>query len=74
MSASDQQPKPTEANPNPAQSYKKYLADGVYADFDGHYIVLTTEQGDDIATNTIRLENTTLRALYQYVQWLKEQK
>jgi len=34
---------------------KSYLGDGVYVDYDGYHIILTTENGIT-ATNTIYLE------------------
>jgi hypothetical protein len=34
---------------------KVYLGDGVYADFDGYAITLTTENGVEV-TNTIELD------------------
>lgn len=43
-------------------SFKEYLGDSVYADFDGFAIVLTTENGDG-ASNTIVLEPQVLNAL-----------
>ena len=50
--------------------HKDYLADGVYASFDGYGIVLTTENGIE-ATNTIVLEPEVLRALNRYVERIK---
>ena len=44
---------------------KVYLGDGVYADFDGYHIVLTTEDGIE-TTNTIYLEAAVLNALNRY--------
>lgn len=46
---------------------KKYLGDGVYADFDGFNIILTTENGIE-ATNTIVLEPKVGLDLYSYIQ------
>ena len=45
---------------------KTYLGDGVYAEFDGFGIVLTTENGSPIPTNTIYLEPSVLQALYSF--------
>lgn len=44
---------------------KDYLGDGVYADFDGFQITLTTENGIDV-TNTIVLEPEVMAALKNY--------
>jgi hypothetical protein len=49
---------------------KKYLGDGVYADFDGYQIKLTAENGIS-ATDTIYLEPAVLAALNKYVESLK---
>jgi len=49
---------------------KTYLGDAVYADFDGHMITLTTEDGIR-ATNTIHLEPEVWYALTLYVERLK---
>lgn len=48
---------------------KRYLGDGVYVDYDGYYIVLTTENGIN-ATNTIYLERPVLDALTDYMEEL----
>lgn len=48
---------------------KVYLGDGVYANYDGYMVVLTTENGIS-ATNTIYLEPEVLAALDRYVKWL----
>lgn len=50
---------------------KRYLGDGVYADHDGHGLVLTTEDGIS-ETNRIVLEPEVYEALLQYVQALRE--
>ena len=51
---------------------KQYLGDSVYAEFDGHGIVLTTENGyEDDPRNRIVLEPGTYAALTEYVEWLK---
>jgi hypothetical protein len=49
---------------------KTYLGDGVYADFDGFAVVLTTENGMEV-TNTIVLEPDVIWALDQFVQKLR---
>ncbi len=51
---------------------KQYLGDGVYADFDGHHIVLTTENGLDI-TNTICLEDQVYHSLVRYEARLSDE-
>lgn len=48
---------------------KEYLGDGVYANFDGFQIVLTTEDGIR-ATNTICLEPAVMTALSRYADRL----
>lgn len=49
---------------------KEYLGDGVYADFDGGFLVLTTEDGIR-ATNQIFLEPEVIGALLAYVEKLR---
>lgn len=44
---------------------KEYLGDSVYADFDGFYITLTTDNGDG-PTNTIFMEPEVCYALEEY--------
>lgn len=44
---------------------KRYLGDGVYADFDGYALVLTTENGID-AQNTIVIEASVMESLLRY--------
>jgi hypothetical protein len=44
---------------------KTYLGDAVYAEYDGYYLVLTTEDGESI-TNRIYLEPEVLQALRAY--------
>ncbi len=53
----------------PLQStpHKQYLGDAVYADFDGFFIVLTTENGVS-ATNTIMLEPGVAKKLGEYLK------
>lgn len=52
-------------------AFKSYLGDGVYVDFDGFDIVLTTEDGRN-TTNTIVLEPAVLGAFDQYRKQLPE--
>lgn len=48
---------------------KRYLGDSVYADFDGEYVWLTTENGyPDDPRNKIALGPDELDALNQYVK------
>jgi hypothetical protein len=49
---------------------KQYLGDGVYADFDGYHVVLTTENG--VSTNTVYLEPDVLEHLEMYVEALRK--
>lgn len=49
-----------------ASEHKSYLGDGVYADFDGYAIILTTENGIEM-TNRIVLEPPVLVALEKWV-------
>ncbi len=49
---------------------KKYLGDGVYAEFDGFAINLTTEDGIS-TTNRIVLEPQVMAALESFVETLK---
>ncbi len=53
------------------QPYKAYLGDGVYADFDGYALLLTTENGVTV-TNTIYLEPDVIGGFQRYVTWLQE--
>lgn len=50
---------------------KAYLGDGVYLDYDGYALVLTTEDGIR-ATNTIVLEPAVYHAFTKYVTALFE--
>ena len=54
-----------------AGKYKMYLGDAVYVDFDGHGLILTTENGIE-TTNTIFLEPEVYAALEIYVKDLKQ--
>lgn len=49
---------------------KVYLGDGVYAEFDGYSITLTTEYGNG-PTNTIDIEPGVIAALEAYVKRLE---
>lgn len=50
---------------------KRYIGDGVYIDFDGYGIVLTTENGIR-ETNRIVLEPEVYSELMRYVNDLRE--
>jgi hypothetical protein len=45
---------------------KYYLGDGVSAEFDGHHVILTTDNGMRV-TNTIYLEERVIRQLLLYL-------
>lgn len=45
---------------------KTYLGDGVYADYDGMHIVLTTDR--DGHTDTIYLDDLTVAAFLDYLK------
>jgi len=49
---------------------KEYLGDGVYADFDGYHVVLTTENGMH-TTNRICLDDEVVEALELYLGRLR---
>lgn len=51
--------------------YKKYLGDGVYFDFDGYQVVLTTSNGM-VDTNIVYLEPEVLAALLKAVAELHQ--
>lgn len=51
---------------------KEYLGDGVYADFDGYHIVLTTERLEPNTIDRICLEPEVLHNLERYIQRLKD--
>ena len=46
---------------------KSYIGDGVYVEFDGYYLILTTENGIE-TTNRIVLEPDVYRFLTKYVE------
>lgn len=46
---------------------KTYLGDGVYAEFDGYHVVLTTENAIS-ATNTIYLDDVVLKQFLLYLE------
>jgi hypothetical protein len=50
---------------------KVYLGDSVYAETDGAGIILTTENGLGMASNTIYLELSVYDELCRYVEKLK---
>lgn len=52
--------------------HKQYLGDGVYAEFDGYQVWLTTENGIE-TTNKIALDERVYVNLRQYVEFIKEQ-
>jgi hypothetical protein len=47
---------------------KQCLGDSVYVEVESNMLKLTTERGDDIASNTIYLELEVFRALEVYVR------
>jgi len=50
---------------------KRYLGDGVYSEFDGHQIKLTTSNGhDSYAANVIFLEPEVVNNLLDYIKWV----
>ncbi len=49
---------------------KQYLGDGVYVDFDGYGLIITTENGIE-TTNQIILEPEVYGSLLNYVRDLK---
>lgn len=52
-------------------SLKTYLGDSVYADFDGYYISLTTENGlPTDPSNVIELEPSVLHSLLIFIKHL----
>ena len=54
-------------------TYKEYIGDSVYADFDGFAVVLTTENGlPNDPSNRIVLEPEVYTSLHQYVLRLED--
>lgn len=51
--------------------FKSYLGDGVYADWDGYHVVITTEDGIGGPTNEIKFEGEVIRAFVEYVERLE---
>lgn len=56
-------PPPSESSVMPE---KRHLGDGVYVEFDGHGLVLTTEDGISTRINRIYLEPNVIEAFSQY--------
>ncbi len=57
-----------------AKSLAQYLGDGVYANWDGWHVVLTTgTHEEEKADNLIYLDSATLRQLEAYVERLRGQ-
>lgn len=48
-------------------AYKKYLGDGVYIDFDGYAVTLTTEDGISVQ-NTVYMEPTIVKNFQAYIE------
>lgn len=46
---------------------KTYLGDGVYSQYDGYHIVLTTENGTPTPTNTILLDPSVVVNLIAHI-------
>lgn len=55
-----------QADEKQVSPHKQYLGDGVYADFDGYALVLTTENGYE-TTNVVVLEPQVYESLLAYV-------
>ena len=55
-----------------ASDFKQYIGDGVYADFNGFHVVLTTENGISV-TNEIYLEDVVMAALLDWHERLQEE-
>jgi hypothetical protein len=51
---------------------KEFLGDGVYADFDGYNLILTTENGTSV-TNTIYLEPEVITALHEFLSRIRKE-
>ena len=56
----------------PVKMKKVYLGDGVYAEYDGYHIVLTTEDGVKV-TNTIYLDLAVWDKLYLFRANIEEE-
>jgi len=50
---------------------KRYLSDGVYAQWDGLHVILTVEDGRR-TTNTVYINEDVWTALVDYIDFLKE--
>ena len=61
-----------DTRPPPAEDYRAYLGDGVYADFDGFQVSLTAHSNGQ--TNVIYLEPKVMVALMKYVDELKRRR
>jgi hypothetical protein len=55
---------------DPCRPLKRCIGASVYADFDGHRIVLTTENKHK-PTNTIYMEPDVLKLFVEWVIWLR---
>lgn len=53
------------------KKFKQYLGDGVYVQFDGYELTLTTSNGMQ-TTNTIVLQTEVYTALVKFVESLKK--
>lgn len=53
-------------------SFKEYLGDGVYAEFDSYYTILTAETFDNFKTQKIYLEPNTFNNLVNFVERIKQ--
>ena len=51
---------------------KRYLGDGLYAEFDGYQIILSTERETGMK-HWVALESSVMHALNQYVQYIREE-
>lgn len=56
---------------NDDRKFKQYLGDGIYVQFDGYELTLTTHNGM-VTTNTIVLETQVYTALVKFVESLKK--
>lgn len=54
-------------------SYREYLGDGLYADFDGYQISLAASNGI-VDTNVVYLEPEVLKKFNQYVTMIENLK